>query len=308
VVDEMTAQALEASEAWWSALYQEVSGEEGTLAGGERHGPGTDALLGLKETEVRFGNPRNRLTQLTPALFAALNVTLDPILEEQLGGAFDFYYLTITASLFPRRGAQFDLVECRLTFPEETAIIQTIFPEARWRRVVEWGGSARLALNGKFDWELGLPSDALRELSGAEAIPAANLKNANELSSFITVPSYSFDIGRPEITAVGVGDSQARWRLQTPDLRGGKSVEFVLVFKVPADTEAVMLEGAVVAEPRMAWLTAQLADVFGELSARLKSFLSKPDAERQGGERMPIGMTERWPLDLPRRQDEEEGQ
>lgn len=310
MVDEVSHQELNQSREWLDKLLQAVREQEGTLAGGEKLelGPGGEAVRALRESSVRFGHPDNRLTRLTPELFANLGVALDPIQQQQMNGRFDFYYLSLTVSPFPRRGAQFQLLECRLAFPNEEAIIQTMFPEPRWRKVLEWGGGMKLALNGNLEWEAGIPGDRIGELTGIEGLPQAGIKNENEMKSFIAVPDYSFNAGRPEITAVGVGDTQASWRLQDPELQEGRRLEFVLVFKVPAGTEQVELMGKVIAEPKMAWLTAQLADVFGELGERFRGIFSKRDEERTGAERLPIGAYEKWTLTLPHVEEAESPQ
>jgi hypothetical protein len=297
---DVSTQDLEQSRELLDELLQEVKSEEGALAGGEKLGRGGGALAALRESDVSFGNPYDRLVQLTPDLFATVGVELDPIQRQQLEGNFDFYYMTITVSLFPKRGAQFQLVECRLAFPDEEAIIQNIFPEARWRKVLEYGGSLSLALQGDLEWQAGIPGDKIAQFTNIEGVPSAHIKNQNEMSSYVVVPDYSFDIGRPEITAVGIGDARASWRLQNPELKEGQVVRFALVFKVPAGTKQVALVGKVVAEPKMSWLTAQISDVFDELSDRFRRIFSKSDAERQGAERLPVGAHEKWTLQLPR--------
>ena len=302
MAEELSSQELKQSQQWLDELLQEVNEEEGTLAGGEIQdlGPGGAAVLALRQSSLRFGHPDDRLVQLTPQLFAELGVTLDPIQRRQMDGQFDFYHMTLTVSPYPKRGAQFQLLECRLEFPEEKAIIQTIFPEPRWRGVLQWGGAMKLALNGSLQWEAGIPADQFEQLAKMKGVPRANIKNENELNSFIAVPDYRFELGRSEITAVGVGDTQASWRLQNPELQEGRELKFVLVFKVPAGTEQVQMVGKVLAEPKIAWLTEQLGNVFGELGERFRALFSKRDDERTGAERLPIGRHEKWDLVLPR--------
>jgi hypothetical protein len=285
-------------------LLEAVTREEGTLAGGEKLGRGGEALTGLRETEVTFGNPKDNLTQLTPALFDTLGLTLNPLQRKQMEETFDFYYMTLTVSLHPRRGAQFQLVECQVAFgPDEVPIIQTIFPQSRWRTVLEWGGGMSLGLNADLEWEAGLPGDKVQELSGVSGVPSANLKTQNEMKSHIVVPDYSFDMGRAEISATGEGNAAATWRLQQPELKESHTVRFIIVFKVPKGMEQVELVGKALAEPQISWLTGQLRDVFGELSERFRNLLRRNDDERSGAERLPIGAHEKWVLTLPRQAD-----
>ena len=295
-----TSQELQQAQQILKELQGEVAREEGTLAYGQKLGLGGEALAALRETNISFGNPYDNLVRLTPELFDAAGVSLNALQRRQMGESFDFYYMTLVASLLPRRGAQFQLVECQLDFgPDEIPIVQTIFPQARWRPVLQWGGGMALGLNGNLDWEAGLPEDAMRALSSIAGAPQANIKNQNELKAHIVVPDYSFRLGRPEITATGEGNAYAIWRFQNPELHETHSIRFIVVFKVPRGLEQIELAGRLVVEPRMSWLTAQLTDVFSELSDRFQAILRKRDGEREGAERLPIGAHEKWLLQLP---------
>lgn len=274
-----------------------VTSEEGTLAGGasEQLFEGGTAVQGLRETKITFGHPLHRLTRLTPALFAALGIELDPLLKKQRE-RYEFYYLTLAVSLSPKRGATFQRVECELQFgPDglETPIVETIFPQTKWHSVLAWGGSMDLALNGRLDWEVGLPDnetvETAKQISGA---PIAHLKNNNELKAHIILPDYSFEMGRVETSATGEGNTYGRWRIEDPQLQQTESANFVVVFKVPKGSETVELTGIVTADTKMSWLTAQLNNVFGDLAERFQS-LWHPNA------RLPIGVKEKWTLPLP---------
>ncbi len=291
---------LSAAQTLLDELLTEVAQEEGTLAYGQKLGRGGEALTALRETEVTFGNPYDNLMRLTPDSFAAAGVTLNPIQLQQMENTFDFYYMTLNVSLHPKRGAQFQTVECRLEFgPDEMPIVQTIFPQPRWRTVLEWGGGLTLGLDGNLEWQAGLPGDAISELTGISGIPSAQLKTTNEMNSRIVVADYAFRTGRAEISATGEGNARATWRLQNPELHETQTIRFIVVFKVPKGTEQIELTGKVLAEPRMAWLVAQLSDVFGELSQRFKNLLGRDDNQRQGAERLPVGAHEKWVIELP---------
>ena len=78
-----------------------------------------------------------------------------------------------------------------------------------------------------------------------------------------------------------------------------QTVKFGVVFKVPKEVEAIKMVGTVLAEPDMAWLTANVRDVYEALGEKFQGLLRKRDEERSGAERLPIGDHERWVLTLP---------
>jgi hypothetical protein len=306
VTNRFSLQDLSDARVLLDELFEEVVEEEGELAGGQAYGSGGNALLALRETEVTFGHPYANLIQLTPDLFAEMNIELDSIQRHQLEDRFDFYYMTLTVSLYPKRGAMFQLVECRLEFGPEginVPIVHTLFPQSKWRTVLEWGGAMNLGLNANLDWEVGVESDKIQELIQLGEVPKANITTNNELKAHIVVPDYSFKMGRSEIIATGEENSRCSWRIQDPELQETQTVRFVIVFKVPQGTREIELTGLAAAEPKMSWLTTQLDDIFGELSEKFKALFRRRDDERDGKERLPIGAYEKWTLELPRQQD-----
>lgn len=279
------------------ALFTAVTNEEGTLAGGdtEQLFEGGTAVQGLRETKITFGHPLHRLTRLTPALFTALGIELDPILKKQRRD-YEFYSMTLAVSLSPKRGASFQRVECELQFGPDglkAPIVETMFPQTKWHSVLSWGGGMNLALNGRLDWEIGLPDneavEAAKQVSGA---PTAQLKNNNEMKAHIILPDYSFEMGRVETNAAGEGNTYCRWRIEDPQLQKTESANFVVVFKVPKEIKTIELSGIVTADTKMSWLTAQLNNVFGDLADHFQA-LWQPKA------RLPIGVKETWTLPLP---------
>jgi hypothetical protein len=289
-------------------LFGEVATEETKQIGGKKLGRGGLAIQSLRETEVTFGHPYDNLIQLTPELFEEIGVELGPIQRRQIDNDFDFYYMTLAVSMHPKRGAVFQLVECRLEFGPEgmrMPIVQTIFPQAQWRTVLEWGGSMNLGLNGNLDWEVGVDGDKIQEITKLGHIPSAKLKTNNELKAFIVLPDYKFGLGRSEISATGEGNARCTWRLQNPELQETQTVRFVVIFKVPKGMEMVELTGTVIAEPNMSWLAAQLDDVFSELGERFKALFSGKQEERSRKERLAISAREKWTLVLPRQQAHE---
>lgn len=282
-------------------LFEELKTEEGVLADGQVLGVGAKTVDALKKSSVSFGSPYDRLIQLTPTLLEQLSIQLDPIQMEQMENQFDFYHMTLTTSLYPKRGHIFKRLETLLEFRNRgggKVIVQELFPQPRYRQVLQWGGSMNLALNGNLDWDIGVDASAIEELT-ALGVPSAKLKTNNEISSRIVVPNFAYGMGRAEITATGKGNDHCLWRLEQPELKESQTIQFVVIFKVPKGTKVIDLEGQFICEPDMEVLTANVESVMGELSDKFKSLFRKRDEDRHGAERLPIGAHELWsPFEL----------
>jgi hypothetical protein len=281
-------------------LFAEVSRFEGTLAGGVQLDKGALAVQNLRETRVSFGNPRDRLIPLTADRFAQLGIELDPIYQDQMANSFDFYYLTLTLDLRPRPGALFKRLSCELDFdPEDTTgtIIQTIFPKSEWRSVLNWGGSMNLGLNGNLEWEMGVDANQIAEAANLPAGLQAQVSNKNNMSSFITMPDYAFEVGRFDILAQGEGNKLCYWHIEEPDLQKMPTVQFGVVFKVPLGTEEVTLRGIAQADPDMNWLVANVRNVFENLSSGLQALLRR---RQEAASQLARIAAEQWQLGLPK--------
>lgn len=283
-------------------LFAEVSSEEGTLAGGTKLGTGGNALQGLRETKVAFGNPTDNLIRLTQELFDDVGVELTEIRRRQMREQFAFYYMTLTVSMQPKRGALFTRVECALSFGPKGAdepIVQAIFPKNEWNEVLSWGGGIKLALNGNLDWGVGVGVPDIAKIANLPGHVKANIANKDELKAFIVVPDYAFTLGRVEIAATGEGNSECFWRIEKPDLQKAQTVQFGVVFKVPKGTTLIKLTGLVAVEPSISWLVANVRNVFEDLSDKLQDLLRRRDNKRNGKERLPVGDHEKWIITLP---------
>jgi hypothetical protein len=281
-------------------LFTEVQRWEGSLAGGVQLDKGALAVQSLRETRVSFGNPRDRLIPVTADRFVQLGIVLDPIYQEQMAHTFDFYYMTLTLDLRPKPGALFKRLSCELDFdPEDTTgtIVQTIFPKSEWRSVLNWGGSMNLGLNGNLEWEMGVDANKIAEVANLPAGLQAQVSNKNNMSSFITMPDYAFEVGRFDILAQGEGNKLCYWHIEEPDLQKMPTVQFGVVFKVPQGTEEVTLRGIAQADPDMNWLVANVRNVFENLSSGLQSLLRRrQDAAAQ----LARIAAEQWALALPK--------
>jgi hypothetical protein len=294
-------QELQESQVLISELAQEVRDERSALAGGVSQDVTRDIFDDLNQSKITFGFPQDKLIQLTPDLLASLGIQLDPIQTIQMNTQYDFYYMSLAVSLFPKRSNLFKIVECRLNFrsldDKNAPIIQSLFPQSQWRTVLEWGGNLSLGLNGNLDWDVGVDGNMLTEVTSLVGAPTANLTTKNELGSRILVPEYSFKVGRAEIVATGKGNDHCQWRLRQPELQESQTVNFIIIFKVPKGTNAIELEGTVVGEANMDVLVAEVEDVFSELGDKFKNLFKKGGDDDK---KLLIGSHETWsPLNLP---------
>ncbi|NEO14441.1 MULTISPECIES: hypothetical protein [unclassified Moorena] len=291
---------LEAANILLRELFEEVNKWESQLAGGIKLPVGATAVQGLRQTEISFGNPRNKLIFLTEEAFKEAGVELTPIFRKQMRGEYDFYSMSLTVNLRPQPGAQFRWLCCELDFSpkgKSEPIVQTIFPQSEWRTVMEWGVGMTLGLNENLNWSVGVDGTQETELANLAGHWKANIASKNKLKGFVVVPEFTYEAGRSEITAVGEGGSTCYWYIQDAEMLKKTTVEFATVFKVPQGTDSIKLRGIAWAEANMNWLTANLGDVFRELDDRFKNLLQQKDkAARQ----LARGISEEWSLDLPK--------
>ncbi|MDJ1184257.1 hypothetical protein [Roseofilum casamattae] len=279
---------------------EEAEGADADFSGGTQQAIGSEAVRGLLQSRVQFGNPGDRLIHLTEATFKNSGSELNPIYRQQMQEQFHFYYMTIAVSLVPERGARFRQLNCQLDFgPKgmQEPIIQTLFPTQQWRSVMSFGVGMEVGLNGDLDWNVGVDSDDLGALS--DSLPGevkSQVGSKDNFQGFITLPSYKYGLGKPEVIATGEGNSICQWRVQDENLQRIGTLRSGIVFKVPQSIDRITLKGKVWAEPNMNWLTADLNDVFYALGHRFKSVLDKPEDNRNQFTR---GAIEEWELLLP---------
>ncbi len=284
-------------------LYNDVKNWEGHLSGGAQQGIGAETIDQLRSIRVKFGNPRNDLRQLTEEKFDQIGVKLSPLHLEQIRNQFDFYMMSLPINLV-NPGGQFKALYCRLNFgptgPQEP-IVQTIFPEAKWRPVLNWGGGLSLAVNSDLEWSIGLDTSAIDQVIqklGVDGLPVeaqANIANKNDLKAHILINDYNYDVGRFDIAAYGAGDSECYWAIEEPDLQKMSTVQLAMVFKVPKGTEEFTLKGVVWAEPNINWLVANIKNVFRDISEKLQSLLKQKDSAAR---KLASGTSEIWSLPL----------
>ncbi len=301
MTDELSPPNLQEADALLSDLFQEVQKWEGTLAGGTKLGVGAEAVDSLFQSKVSFGNPTDRLIHLTEETFKNSGTELNDIYKQQMQEQFDFYYMTLTVDLRPERAARFWRLTCELDFGSKGSgepIIQSLFPTQQWRSVMSFGVGMEVGLNGNLDWNVAVDSSQLAQL--LQSLPGelkANVGNKDDFNVFLAVPAYRYELGHPEILTNGEGNSTCYWRIQDQELQKIGTAKFAIVFKVPKGTESISLRGTAWAEPDINWLTADIRDVFGELSDQLKQLLRQ---KNQVASRFARGDAEEWTLTLPK--------
>ncbi|MGC1195590.1 MAG: hypothetical protein WA882_01745 [Geitlerinemataceae cyanobacterium] len=290
--NEMMPPNLKEAEALLSDLFQEVQTWEGTLAGGTKLGVGAEAVDSLRQSKVSFGNPRDQLIQLTD------------IDDQQMLEQWDFYSMTLTVDLRPARAAKFWRLTCQLDFSPKGSkepIVHSLFPTQKWRSIVSLGVGMEVGLNGNLDWNVGVDSSQLAAL--VESLPGelkANVGNKDEFKAVLAIPAYQYELGHPEILTNGEGSSTCYWRIQDKELQKMGTAKFAMVFKVPKGTESIELRGIAWAEPDLNWLTADIRDVFGDLSDRLKQLLRQKNEVASRFARGDNNDGEEWTLTLPK--------
>jgi hypothetical protein len=300
MTDKLCLPVLQEADKLLSDLLEEVQRWEGTLAGGTKLGPGAAAVTNLKDSKVSLGNPKDKLTLLTEATFQETGTELSNIYRQQMQDQYDFYYLTLKVELRPKPTVQFWKLICELDFGpkgEQEPILQSVFPNEKWRSVLSAGVGMDIGLNGNLDWTAGLDTSALTAV--LEQVPGeikGEVANKNEFKAFMTMPAYKYEFGLFEILTTGVG-STAYWRIQDEALKKTGMVEFATVFKVPKTVQELELVGKAWVEPNVNWLFADVRDVAGELSDRFKQlFRNKEEA----ASRFARWDAEKWQLQLPK--------
>lgn len=298
--DKLSPENFQESDKLLSGLLEEVQLWEGTLSGGTKLGPGVAAVTNLKESKVTLGSPKDKLTLLTEATFQETGTELSNIYRQQMQDQYDFYYLTLKVELRPQPTVQFWRLICELDFGpkgEQEPILQSVFPNEKWRSVLSGGVGMDIGLNGNLDWTAGIDTSDLTAV--LEQVPGeikGEVANKNEFKAFVTMPAYKYEFGLFEILTTSVG-STAYWRIQDEALKKTGMVEFATVFKVPKAVQEIELVGKVWVEPNVNWLFADVRDVASELSDRFKQlFRNKEEAANQ----FKRWDAEKWQLQLPK--------
>lgn len=265
-------------------------------AGAKSKGSVVVALEELGKTEIKFGDPNASLVHLKPALLKKVSLELDFIQKERLK-TDNFYYMTMAVSMRPGDAVVYDQLKCELEFDaikdNQFPIIYKMFPGPEWKAIMQWGGELSLGLGADFNWDINLDLDKPEILALFNQLPSAikaKIKNRNNYKGFITVPSFSYNMGRAEITATGEGGKFGYWDIQKPELKQTQTVNFVIVFKVPKSVKKVSLTGKTTAETSKNWLFSNLRPLLHSLTRSQQETVAKG---------LPLGDYQQWNLKLP---------
>lgn len=284
-------------------LLEDVMQNEGFFAGGEEIPlpKGAAAVKNILDTKVRFGNPSNDLIQLTEETFKLSGIELNGIDQQQMRDRYDFYYMTLSVDLIPKPGARFWRLVCEIDFGPKgntEPIVRTIFPNQKWREVMNFGVGMDVGLDGNLEWSAGVDDSQLAEVVKLLTPDLkAKVANKGDFKGFIALPAYKYTLGQSEITAAGEGNSICYWRIQDQELQKVGSMKFATVFKTPKGAESVTLRGTAWAEPDMNWLTSDMRDVTRALQDKFRNLMRSGD---EAASQLARGVAEQWTLTLPR--------
>ncbi|HRE47599.1 MAG TPA: hypothetical protein PLD47_07740 [Aggregatilineales bacterium] len=263
----------------------------GTLAGGvqtDLAAEGVALLDKLRTVEVRFSNPNAKFFRLTPKRFEREGIELAGWVKDSLK-TFDYYFLGMTANLFTGdTGVQFSSLLTRFTFSPDTTILHSLFPTSQWRTVFSVEGGFSVGVDNELNYGIEAPERSL-EIPGLNASVRGALTTSGGLKgkAVIAMPDFKYEQGRSEIAVAGEGSDIAQWRVTTPELKQQQRVDYAMIFKVPKGAAAITLEGKMIAQTSMPWLTARLGDLLNAL-AGVFPFLTRRDAK------LPLGAVETW--------------
>jgi hypothetical protein len=271
---------------------------EGTL--GERGPtPAADAFRALKEGKLSLGSPESTLRILRLDELEQAGVRVEPYIERDMTDpkGWDYALVNLPLLLFPGRGSQYHLVEAAMNAAStrksgRQPAVHAVFPEAKWRPVLELGGALELALNAGLSWgaELKRVDLNLKELGGELS---GRVGNENSLTSHIRVLPFQYQLGRAEIEAQWAG-GEAMWRIDSDEaIRDNRRVQFVAVVKVPKEVTRLDITGRAQAQVSFQWLTTQVRHVFQHLSRRLQDLI-------RGRKGIALQDKGSWRLRLPR--------
>src|SRR6266705_261263 len=162
--DKFSPQDLRESQPWLDELFTEVSAQEGTLAGGKKLDIGADAIQELRETRVRFGDPRNELIHLNPSLLKDIGVQVTALLKHQMQKQFDFYYMTLTVLMQTGKNVQFKQLQCNMEFGPEGSnapILHAIFPTSKRKDLLYGEIGMHLGVEATFEGSAEVDASAL---------------------------------------------------------------------------------------------------------------------------------------------------
>lgn len=226
-------------------------------------------LQALKEEKAAFG-PRPEVLPLDAEALKARGVELDSRVKALLE-QFDFHAVTFPVTLFPKRGWAFDRLECQVELnpgegPERRPLAHDVFPSSDWETLAK----ATMHL------EIGI-TEAL-EFRAKAAVPllaSAGAEGKLDSGAGFVFPPRDYHVKRARLVSRGKGASEIFWRLDDERFFEEDEPSLGVILKVPKGVAPVKATGVLAAYRSFRTLSADLGDVLGYLSERVRHFFRK---------------------------------
>ena len=166
----------------------------------------------VSDDTVRF-SPVLQVSPLKKNLFTELGLTIQPFLS-QLMRRYDFYYVKIPITIFPKGGWVFEHLECRISMnpnqpSRERPLAYQIFPNSQWETVVKANQELSVGLDENFSFK----TPKLPVAFATQGLVSADIQlDTNAGARFLLGP-FNYIIRRPKIQTAGIGDAEVIWRL-----------------------------------------------------------------------------------------------
>lgn len=240
------------------------------------------AFESLRDGRLDIGNPNGYTYKID---------SLENLHQKQQH--YSYYVIAEPILLYPKRGSQYKNLECQIEFtaPRNKSIsILNIFPESQWNNVLSWGCDLGVLINGNLEWGIEIEKSELATKKVKSSM-GLNIGDKNDLSGFIQVHPFKYDLGRMDIEARH-SSSIAMWRFDSKtSIRADKQVSLLTLVKVPNDVKEIQIQVAAQATISYDWLTGQLGHVFHGLSETLQNAIS-------GRAGLPLQKFESWTIKL----------
>ena len=226
------------------------------------------------DNTVRF-SPVLQVFPLKKKMFSEIGLTLQPFLN-QLMRRYDFYYVKIPITIFPKGGWVFEHLECRISMnpnrpASERPLAYQIFPNSQWETVVQAKQELSVGLDENFSFRT--PKLPL-EIVTQGAVSADIQLDTNAGARFLLGP-FNYIVRRPKIQTAGIGDVEVIWRLEGEEYFQEEPVNLGLVIQVPQGTERVDIAGVLEANKNFQKLTTDIKKLMRFLRQRTQNFFKQ---------------------------------
>lgn len=266
------------------------------LMGTRRKGKAEKTFESLRNSSLKLSNPEAFIERLSAKRFATAGLNITPEIEQsmQAGQGYVYYLIPSPVLMHPERGAQYRLLECSFELAGEGSRalgIVRLFPEPRFKPVLQVGSSFNLAVDAGLNWGVEVKQTAVN-LGKFQGDLSGRVSNENGLKGFIKVLPFEYTLGRREIEA-NFSNDKAIWRFDGKAALPKGNVCPALLVKVPQDAKKLTITGKAEAEVAFNWFTANIEHVFDKLPALLRRLIKD---ERRAP---PLVAKEKWVVNLP---------